>query len=72
MSLVGVNEGKKGYPYASPGVIDGWWGTNTKGSLGAFQVWAGLSKDFICGKDTWRKLENKVRTMDGSKAIRLK
>ncbi|MCL1853899.1 MAG: peptidoglycan-binding protein [Peptococcaceae bacterium] len=65
-------DGKRGYPYVSPGVIDGWWGTNTKGSLGAFQVWTGLSLDYVCGKDTWRKLENKVNIMDGSKAIPLK
>jgi hypothetical protein len=36
-----------------PGAIDGIFGSNTKASVKAFQIWGGVSADGVIGDQTW-------------------
>lgn len=44
---------KMGY---DPGVVDGYWGSNTKKAVTRFQNDRKLNVDGVVGKDTWEKL----------------
>ncbi len=39
-----------------PGVRDGYWGTNTKNAIKAFQKDHGLDDDGYCGPNTWNEM----------------
>jgi hypothetical protein len=45
----------------SAGVVDGWWGANTRNGVMCMQDRWGITEDGIVGPDTWEKYRTEVR-----------
>jgi peptidoglycan hydrolase-like protein with peptidoglycan-binding domain len=48
-----LTNGASGQWNTTPGTIDGNFGSQTKASVMAFQVWGGVSSDGVVGDQTW-------------------